>query len=398
MFFIFSATFVKVSCRVAHCSTNLRRLSLTTQFRQKMYYIKQLDSLRAIAVILAIISHWILPTNAINKIPNGAIGVDIFFVLSGFLITRILFEARNNGELLNISKATILKKFYLRRTLRIFPIYYLVIFLLLFFSKSTGTNIQSTYIYFLTYTSNFYFYNTQQWDGLLSHLWTLAVEEQFYLIWPLIILFINKKYFPCVLAIFILIGIISQYILEGIRMNVILPHTCFDAFGLGAVLSWIITYAPEKLKKFYSVITYPAVACILLLIHGIVEHKWIALPQRTLTSFIALWIITYIVVYSEKESFKFKFILNSRALIFLGKISYGVYLYHNIVPTMLNLNLINKYLNPLLPEIIFKTYWDQLYLLENSILVIGISWLSYIFIEKRFLSLKKHFEFQNIKQ
>ncbi len=363
-----------------------------------MNYIKQLDSLRAIAVLLVIISHWILPTNAINYIPNGAIGVDIFFVLSGFLITRILFEARNNGEILNIPKLTILKNFYLRRTLRIFPIYYLAIFLLLIFAKSTGTNIQSSYIYFLTYTSNFYFYNTQQWDGILSHLWTLAVEEQFYLIWPLIILFINKKYLLHIAALFILTGIISQSVLDGIRMNVILTHTCFDAFGLGAILSWIITYAPEKLKKFYSVITYPAIGCLLLLIHGIVEHKWILLPQRTLTSVVALWIITYIVLNSDRETFTFKVFLNNRVLMFLGKISYGIYLYHNIIPTMVNLKFINIYLNPLLPDLLFITYWEQLFLLENTMLLITISWLSYTIIEKRFLSLKKHYALQNEKQ
>jgi len=175
-----------------------------------MKYIKQLDSLRAIAVILVIISHWIPATNVINRIPNGAIGVDIFFVLSGFLISKILFDQRNNAELLNIPKFTLVKNFYVRRTLRIFPIYYLTIFVLLLFSKSTGTNIQSAFAYFLTYTSNFYFFKIQTWDGMVSHLWSLAVEEQFYLIWPWIILFSNKKYFLHIITIFILIGVLSN--------------------------------------------------------------------------------------------------------------------------------------------------------------------------------------------
>lgn len=131
-----------------------------------MKYIKQLDSIRAIAVILVIISHWLPKTNVLNIIPNGNIGVDIFFVLSGFLITKILFDIRSKAEVLNIPKAILIKNFYVRRTLRIFPIYYLTILVLLLFSKNTGTDIHSAFIYLITYTSNLYFFNIQKWGSL----------------------------------------------------------------------------------------------------------------------------------------------------------------------------------------------------------------------------------------
>ncbi|HRD58278.1 MAG TPA: acyltransferase [Ferruginibacter sp.] len=359
-----------------------------------MKYIKQLDSLRAIAVILVIISHWIPTTNLINRIPNGAIGVDIFFVLSGFLISKILFDNKNRAEELNISKSSLIKNFYVRRTLRIFPIYYLTIFILLLFSKYTGTNIQSAFVYFVTYTSNFYFFNIQGWDGMVSHLWSLAVEEQFYLIWPWIILFSNKKYFLHIISIFIFIGVLSQYLMSGIKMSSVLTFTCFDAFGLGAILAWIITYANEKLNKFYTIISVASAISFFLFILGIIQNKWTIIPFRTLVSVITLWIITYIIINRDTKSLKFKFILNNRVLIFLGKISYGLYLYHNIIPGTLNSKIINIYINPLLPDILYKKYWGQLYLLENTILLVTISWLSFIFIEKRFLSLKKHFEYQ----
>lgn len=359
-----------------------------------MKYIKQLDSIRAIAVILVIISHWIPSTNLINRILNGAIGVDIFFVLSGFLISKILFDNRNKAEELNISKSTLLKNFYVRRTLRIFPIYYLTIFALLLFSKSTGTNIQSAFVYFVTYTSNFYFFNIQGWDGMVSHLWSLAVEEQFYLIWPWIILFSNKKYFLHIISIFIFIGVLSQYLMSGVKMSSVLTFTCFDAFGLGAILSWIITYSNDKLKKFYFIISIVSAISFFFFLLGLIQNKWTFIPLRTIVSLITLWIITYIVIYHNTNSLKFKFILNNRVLIFLGKISYGLYLYHNIIPSTLNSKIINIYINPLLPDLLYKKYWGQLFLLENTILLVVISWLSFIFIEKRFLNLKKYFEYQ----
>src|SRR5258706_16450661 len=102
-----------------------------------MRYIKQLDSVRAIAVLLVIISHWIPPYYLINKIPNGGLGVDTFFVLSGFLITWILLSNRQKAEQEDILKRSVIKNFYIRRTLRIFPIYYLVLILLLIFHSYT---------------------------------------------------------------------------------------------------------------------------------------------------------------------------------------------------------------------------------------------------------------------
>jgi len=359
-----------------------------------MKYIKQLDSLRAIAVIMVIISHWISSTSIINRIPNGSIGVTIFFVLSGFLISKILFDQRNNAELLNIPKSTLVKNFYVRRSLRIFPIYYLTIFMLLFFSISTGSNFQFNFVYFLTYTSNFYFFKIQAWDEMASHLWSLAVEEQFYLIWPLIILFIKKKYFPHVITIFILVGVLSQLLMSEIKMIGLLTFTCFDAFGLGALLAWMITYFKDKLYKFYTSISIFAAISTFLFTFGLFQHKWTVIPLRTIVSIITLWIITYIIINRETNSIKLKFILNNRVLIFLGKISYGLYLYHNLIPT-LNSIIINRYLNPLLPDILYKENLGKLILLENIILLISISWLSYILIEKRFLNLKKYFEYKS---
>ena len=359
-----------------------------------MKYIKQLDSLRAIAVLLVIVSHWIHNVEVIERTKIGEVGVNVFFVLSGFLITKILLDNTIKSELLYIPKSFLLKNFYIRRTLRIFPIYYLTIFLLFLFSKTSGTDIKTSFIYFATYTSNFYLFNIQAWDGMISHLWSLAVEEQFYLIWPWIILFANKRYILPIIIGFISIGVACQYLTSNINMSSVLTFNCFDAFGLGALLSWQITFAPEKLKRFYRIASVFLAISIFFYVIGIWQKQWVFIPLRTCISFITLWIITYIILYRETDQLHFKFILNNRILIFLGKISYGLYLYHNIIPSTLNAKILNKYLNPLLPEILSKKYLLSLQFIENSIMLIIIAWFSYLLIEKPFLSLKKNFEYQ----
>lgn len=358
-----------------------------------MKYIKQLDTLRAFAVILVIISHW-LPRVGINKLPNGVIGVDIFFVLSGFLISKILFDNRIKSEQTGTAKSYLIKNFYVRRTLRIFPIYYLTIFGLLLFAEGTGTGIRENFGYFATYTSNFYFFKIQAWDGMLSHLWPLAVEEQFYLIWPWVILFANKKYFFHTIIAFIIIGVGSQYLLSNVKMSTVLTFTCFDAFGLGALLAWVTSYKNEYLERFFKIISVVAGVCLVYFIVGAVQNKWTFIPLRTTVSFMTVWMITWILIGRNNNTLKLKFILNNRFLIFLGKISYGMYLYHNILPQKINSLVINKYFNPLLPDLLYKRYWGYLYFVENFILLVLISWLSYVIIEMRFLNLKKYFEYQ----
>lgn len=358
-----------------------------------MKYIKQLDSLRAIAVLFVIVHHWVA-NNIFNRITNGSIGsigVDIFFVLSGFLITKILFDNRNEADKSGISKSIVIKNFYIRRTLRIFPIYYLTIFLLLIFHKHTGSNIKSAFIYFVTYTSNFYFFKVKAWEPMISHLWSLAVEEQFYLIWPWIILFANKKYYLHIIICFIMVGILSQYLMRDIKLFDFVTFTCFDAFGLGALLSWQITFNTKMFNRFYAVVSIFAFAAFIFFVIGVKQQNWAYVPIRTIVSVIALWIITYIVSNAETGSLKLKIIFNNRILIFLGKISYGIYLYHEIYTHFIYKLIIEKYVNSHLPYFL-KDFMQIISLAENFIILVLISWLSYVLIEKRFLSLKKFFE------
>lgn len=357
-----------------------------------MKYIKQLDSIRAIAVLLVMISHWIPTTYLINKIPNGGLGVDMFFVLSGFLITWILLDNRQKADLENAGKGMIIKNFYIRRTLRIFPIYYLVVFLLLIFSSYTGTDIKTSYPYYLTYTSNFYIHDNGEWPGILSHLWSLAVEEQFYLIWPALMLFVNKRYLLHVIYIFIGVGVLSQFLFITDPMGPIITTACFHAFGAGALLAWHLVYNKEGLPKLYKATKVLAAIAFVFFVAVVVKPEWnIIKVFRVISTAFGLFIITYLIYTLPTGKLKFGFIWNNRVLIFLGKISYGLYLYHNIIPYFTNkvMEKMGISLHNLLP---YKLGSLLTIGINLSILMV-VSWFSWILIEKPVLGLKKYFEY-----
>jgi peptidoglycan/LPS O-acetylase OafA/YrhL len=159
-------------------------------------YVRQLDGIRAVAVLLVIVSHW-FPGDVVGKFGFGAIGVDIFFVLSGFLITRILIVERLNFEInpSTHSRLKAIRNFMVRRSLRIFPIYYLLLVLLILFKDQFPNPVSLDWKWYFFYLQNILFYINKTWPGgKLSHLWSLAVEEQFYLFWPWIILFVSQRW------------------------------------------------------------------------------------------------------------------------------------------------------------------------------------------------------------
>jgi peptidoglycan/LPS O-acetylase OafA/YrhL len=348
-----------------------------------MTHIKQLDAIRAIAVILVLIWHGFPATHLINRVPNGAIGVNMFFVLSGFLITRILMEDKIKAEKFDLPRLMVFKNFFFRRALRIFPLYYLVIFVLWIANGYEGSNIEPNIGYFLTYTSNFYYYRLQGWDGMLSHTWTLAIEEQFYLVWPWIMLFINRKFLMPLIACCIATGIIVQYIIAQ-PFGELLPYTCLHAFGMGGLLAWIMVFRPSALPRVYGILSKLSIVVGLILLAEIILANWQLVPVRLATTVLTGWLITFILYKGNQVSWPFSLVLNNKPLIFLGKISYGIYLYHPIIPryTLSTLTDLNKHI-PVLG--------DHLLFIEQNTLVILVACISWFLIERPILALKKYF-------
>lgn len=348
-------------------------------------YMPQLDSLRAFAVGFVLISHWFPKQHKLQFLPFGAFGVILFFVLSGFLISQILFKSRDIAEAQSQNKFHSVKQFYIRRTLRIFPIYYITLIVLFIFNVSS---IRDIILWFVLYASNIYFYYVQSWEGTLSHLWTLAVEEQFYIIWPFIILFIPRKHlFKSIIAI-ILMGPafrFGMYLLSlsqpGINIfSELLTPANIDNFGLGALLAYINIYKKDDFR-YQTKLLMTASMIYVIIMTGIILLK----PTYTGVIFrnfnMSLLALFLIAKASSGFTGIMKIILENKILIYLGKISYGLYLYHNFIVLI--------YESAGLPVI------QNLYLrlfIQGSMLVLMAS-ISWYVIEKPINNLKSRFAY-----
>ena len=341
-------------------------------------YLKQLDGLRFIAVSMVLLDHW---SDERLKIPLGFLGVCMFFVLSGFLITRILLQAKDKDESLNRSHGFSLKQFYIRRTIRIFPIYYLAIFILYIYNVPP---VRDKIIWCLTYSTNIYIAIHQTWLGVIDHLWSLAVEEQFYLFFPFVVFFIPTRYLVKVLFSFIGIAVLLRLILytSGVAWmaSYVLMPTCLDAFGMGGLLAYFFYHKNERVKAFITNKVWLVVS-IILYVGVIILSKQISEGQSIVTivflrifeSFLSLFLV-------GNAAYNFggimKTILEHSISLYLGRISYGLYIYHNFVynfyhssPTHPTVKLLNK-----LPFIAQHLPLKMLFLYGLTILVATVSW------------------------
>lgn len=368
-----------------------------------MKHIKGLDTLRAFAVIFVIIAHWgprygddqpVMKFIIEAVVPDGATGVYIFFTLSGFLITSILLNARFVSGKTN--RMLILKNFIIRRTLRIFPIYYIFLFAILHIFNFP--DVQQNLKWYLTYTTNFYLYHTNQWNSA-SHLWTLAIEEQFYLLWPWLMLFVNEKYLKYVFFVAIFTGIITTFFILKEHIEPFMVYNCFDAFSIGGFYSWICFNNKNK-QKFEKIIKWivPILLCVYVgwkiekyLLHSVENFIFL---KKTFESLLTIWLI--ILIVNAKSGVVKKYFLENHVLNFIGKISYCIYLIH---PYFLNFN--DAYIEFIRKKLAVHHYRTSEFLTSytfvywyNVACLVLVSWLSYILIEQPILKLKKFFKYK----
>ncbi|SKC82959.1 acyltransferase family protein [Ohtaekwangia koreensis] len=352
-----------------------------------MKYIKTLDGLRAIAVLLVIISHWVSKSHWLNYLPNGAIGVTIFFVLSGYLISSILFSYKDKIDADKGGVWSAIKVFYIRRSLRIFPIYYLFVLFLFFYGY---TLIQDQLAYFLAYSSNILFFKRNELGGTVSHLWSLSVEEQYYLLWPILVLTVNRRFTWLLIVVFILTGLSFQiiFVKEGTFFG-LLPFAAFDAFGFGALLAFVQRYHEDRISTFSKVINFVSLVILTWLIITQIYSLELLIPAKVVMSVFSLFVLFHLVVPSKNAiSFFYQKMFTNDQLVFCGKISYGIYLYHTLIP-----GFSDNYYYKIIGHSSFLSH-DFFFFVFNIMILLMVSSLSWFIVEKPFNSLKSKYNFQ----
>jgi peptidoglycan/LPS O-acetylase OafA/YrhL len=350
-----------------------------------------------LAISAVLISHFGV-SPAIDRLPFG-FGVLFFFVLSSFLITRILLSVKDLNESNRISNNYSLKQFYIRRFLRIFPVYYLLIAVMYIINWYPCRTIIFS---LLTYTTNFKIANGFNADCFLP-LWSLAVEEQFYVFFPFLIFFLPVKNIFKVLISLVFIGLIgraglyvynSQYILFS-NFNTI---SCLDSLGIGAILAYTSMYKADRLKKIIDNRIYFASSVTIFLTTmvifysrygGIEKYNFISIVfMRFFFNVMSFWILGWSVVFGYTGWIKK--ILENKVIVYIGRISYGIYLYHSFVPMAVTIfchhfRLTDIAINPAIPLIIKICLYTSI-----TIMIATISW--YI-IEKPLNNFKKYFKY-----
>lgn len=379
-----------------------------------------IDAVRGIAILLVLAHHFTPAVSGthftkrmLEVAHTGWVGVDLFFVLSGFLITAILLKTRNGEDyFLN---------FYARRTLRIFPVYYVALtFMLLalpvlmqmpilqqfiqhYFGKVTRDlpDMVQNQSWLWMYGSNVKIaMDGTRWGLAVNHFWSLAVEEHFYLVWPLIVYFVAS---PAKLARLCLVCILGAPLLRGMLMlagfDSVVPYvltpTRVDSLAVGALVS-ILMLQPNAVLKWLPRFRWMAIASAvglagLVLLYGRYHRDDLltTVIGYSLLALISAWAV--LAASQMKCQSRLSKVLVNPVFISLGKYSYGIYVLHMFfAPAYIQLfgwtalhKLTGSYANAIVAHFILATACSW-----------GIAWLSYNLMEKHFLRLKRFFDYR----
>ena len=305
-----------------------------------------LDGIRGAAILMVLCVHFIgdAPAytaleRAMVKVANyGIWGVDLFFVLSGFLITGLLYDSKGS--------AGYFRDFYVRRTLRIFPLYYgvlaaLFIVLPLLPMHYPAALAESAHhqAWLWLYASNFYLAIHRAWVlPYVGHFWSLAVEEQFYLVWPLVVLTFGRRSLLgiCVAVTILALALRStlSYAGAGYVAQVVLTPCRFDALCVGGFLALAVrSVGLERVARTARRSLGPLLGLVLLAsgwnaVRGTLSD--VVLPIRG--TLIALTFGAVLVTsLSAQTGSVLSRLLRSRVMCFLGTRSYGLYVFHGII-------------------------------------------------------------------
>jgi peptidoglycan/LPS O-acetylase OafA/YrhL len=290
----------------------------------------QLDGLRALAALAVIVYHY-PPFPLGNHIDLGAAGVRMFFVLSGFLITGILLRARGAADD-RPEKLRQLGIFYARRSLRIFPLYYATLLGVALMDH----RVRGYLPWYLTYMTNFAVIRDGQGSLPLGYFWTLAIEEQFYLVWPTLILFAPRRWLPVLLGLVAASGPVSRATLWSLTGNyyaaVFATPSTLDSLGLGAVLAWL-SFSPGRAARRRTFRVACLVVGLVLYLAGEIWRPQLAIGARFALSILGMNLVFAWVVDRAACGFRGPAgaVLGGRLIGYVGTISYALYVFHPLV-------------------------------------------------------------------
>jgi peptidoglycan/LPS O-acetylase OafA/YrhL len=302
-------------------------------------YYHQLDGLRALAVFAVVAEHMTPIQHWFRRMPCGVFGVQLFFVLSGFLITGILLRCRPDADPRNTVGHS-LWAFYGRRFLRIFPLYYLTLTILYL---CNFPHLRETILWHVCYLSNVYYGLHDNWLGHLSHFWTLGVEEQFYLCWPLLILFLPRQaLLPVTLSMVAVAPLyraaMATFAPSWYLASVWVPFASLDSLTMGALLAlcgqpgWA-DFRQRSMRWMFWVGGPLLAAVMCLQVAGI--GRFGRLDTVVLRFAMALFCFWLVGRTADGLPGAMGRVLTFAPIVYLGKISYGIYVIHNFVPDLL---------------------------------------------------------------
>lgn len=355
-----------------------------TETKRPRIYLPGLNGLRAIAAITVVMHHVtgglsrykIIPPKLLSTVfENAASGysaVVIFFVISGFLITYLLLlENRETGSI-NI------KKFYLRRILRIWPLYFLYLFITIIIAVLMHyTYAHSFFWYYFIFAGNVALSLGSPY-ALITHYWSLAAEEQFYLFWPVFNKRYNHRLAPVLIiliTLFALIGMLqSAGVVNNLWLNIIIT---FRFMLMGCFGAWCFFTNKKFIRVCFNRFVQLVVIIVLLLIitsllnFGYLQYDIVAIAGLVL-----------IIALASSKSYFLHF--ENKVFNYLGKVSYGIYVIHPFVIWLFSTKILK---NTNIP----KEYLLWIVYFSCISVTIGLAGISYHFFERPFLKIKKRF-------